>query len=419
MRSESDARRGGLTRRRLLLGGAVAGLGAAATVGADALIRSGAERGGAAAGDTDPAAAPALGTATVSFHGRHQAGIATTPQAHVTFVALELAPQTDRDGIRRLLSVLSDDAARLTQGRPALADSEPELAEVPARLTVTFGFGPELVRRVAPAAAPAWLRPLPAFGIDRLEPAWSDGDLLLQIAADDPFTVAHALRMLLKDARSAAGVRWLQSGFRRAAGSVPDGTTMRNLFGQVDGTVNPRPGDADFDELVWVGADGGWLQHGSGFVLRRIRMDLDRWDRLDRGGREQSVGRYLGNGAPLTGTEEHDEPDFEAKTAIGFPVIPEFSHLRRARSDDPRERIHRRAYNYDAAPAGGAISDSGLLFASFQADVDRQFVPLQRRLDELDLLNEWTTPIGSAVFAIPPGVEEGGFIGETLFAASA
>lgn len=70
MRSQSDARRG-LTRRRLLLGGAVAGLGAAATVGADALIRSGAERGGAPAGDADPAAAPALGTATVPFHGRH------------------------------------------------------------------------------------------------------------------------------------------------------------------------------------------------------------------------------------------------------------------------------------------------------------------------------------------------------------
>ena len=30
------------------------------------------------------------------------------------------------------------------------------------------------------------------------------------------------------------------------------------------------------------------------------------------------------------------------------------------------------------------------------------------------LLNEWTTPIGSAVFAIPPGCVEGGYIGDTL-----
>ena len=74
----------------------------------------------------------------------------------------------------------------------------------------------------------------------------------------------------------------------------------------------------------------------------------------------------------------------------------------------------RRGWNYDEAPTGSAISDSGLLFLSYQADVDRQFVPLQRRLDELDLLNEWTTPIGSAVFAIVPGCAPGGYLGETL-----
>ena len=134
----------------------------------------------------------------------------------------------------------------------------------------------------------------------------------------------------------------------------------------------------------------------------------------DRPGREQSVGRRLDTGAPLTGEREHDEPDFAARTAAGFPVIGEFSHLRRARSDDPRERIFRRGDNYDEGPPGASVSDAGLLFASYQADVDRQFVPLQRRLDELDLLNRWTTPIGSAVFAVPPGCEEGGYVGETL-----
>ena len=143
-------------------------------------------------------------------------------------------------------------------------------------------------------------------------------------------------------------------------------------------------------------------------------MDLDKWDRLDRGGREQSVGRYLSNGAPLTGSDEFDEPDFEATTPIGFPVIPEFSHVRRARSENTAERIFRRGYNYDDRPVGEAVSLSGLIFVSFQADVDRQFVPIQKRLDQLDLLNEWTVPIGSAVFAIPPGCAEDGFVGETL-----
>ncbi|MEV0893856.1 Dyp-type peroxidase [Promicromonospora sp. NPDC050262] len=396
------AARSGSTRRQFLLGGAVAGVGAAAAIGADTALNASADQ---------PPSAPLNGDLTVPFHGAHQAGIDTAAQAHGLFVALDLHDGTDRADLTRMMRILTDDAARLTQGVPALADSEPELAAAPARLTVTFGFGPRFVER-ARGTGPDWLRPLPSFSIDRLVPELGDGDLLLQIAADDPLTVAHASRMLLKDTRSFASVRWTQQGFRRAHGTVAPGTTMRNLFGQVDGTTNPAPGTPDFDRVVWAGE--GWLAGGTGMVVRRIRMDLDTWDELDRGGREQSVGRYLADGAPLTGTDEFDEPDFAATTAIGFPVIPEFSHLRRARSENPDERIFRRAYNYDDGGAGAQVSDAGLIFVSFQADVDRQFVPLQRRLDQLDLLNQWTVPIGSAVFAIPPGCGEGGFIGESL-----
>lgn len=112
---------------------------------------------------------------------------------------------------------------------------------------------------------------------------------------------------------------------------------------------------------------------------------------------------------------ERDEPDFQAVNPVGFPVIAELAHMRRARPEDETQRIFRRAFNYDAAPAAGVVSDSGLIFVSYQADVERQFVPIQRRLDEVDLLNEWTSPVGSAVFAAPPGCEPGGFIGEQLF----
>lgn len=401
---DSGARRHASTRRQFLFGGAVAGVGAAAAIGIDLALTA----------PTDTAAVPSTplnGDEIVPFHGTHQAGIDTDAQAHGTFVALDLRDDVDLPALRRLMRILTDDAERLTQGRAALADSEPELALSPARLTITFGFGPGFVVR-AGGAAPTWLRPLPAFAIDRLQDEFSHGDLLLQIAADDPLTVAHATRMLLKDARGFATIRWTQQGFRRAYGSVAPGTTMRNLFGQVDGTANPRPGTTEFDTVVWT-ADG-WLAGGTGMVVRRIHMDLDKWDRLDRSGREQSVGRTLSNGAPLTGVNEHDEPDFAATTAIGFPVIPEFSHVRRSRPDNASQRIFRRAYNYDERPANADVSDSGLVFVSFQADIDAQFTPIQRRLDDLDLLNEWTTPIGSAVFAVPPGCAEGGYIGETL-----
>ncbi|MFJ4038471.1 Dyp-type peroxidase [Microbacterium sp. NPDC090007] len=393
----------GATRRSFLLGGAVAGVGAVAAVGIDAAIAARAQ---------DPGAStPLNGEVSVPFHGEHQAGIDTDAQAHVSLVALDLHTEVDRDGLRRLMRTLTDDAARLTTGRGALADTEPELAVAPARLTVTFGFGPGFVER-AGAPRPSWLGPLPPFAIDRLRPEYGEGDLLLQIAADDPVTVAHATRMLLKDARAFARTRWVQQGFRRAHGTERPGTTMRNLFGQVDGTANPLPGTADFDDVVW--AREGWMTGGTGMVVRRIAMDLDKWDRLDRPGRDQALGRFQSSGAPLTGSDEFDEPDFAAKDAIGFPVIAEFSHLRRSRSDDTAQRIFRRGYNYDQTPPAGAVSDAGLLFVSFQADIERQFVPLQTRLDELDLLNEWTTPIGSAVFAVPPGCREGGYIGEGI-----
>lgn len=405
-------RPGRLSRRQLLLGGAVAGAGAAAAVVGDQLLQGAAESGNDPGSTIEAAPLATL----VPFHGEHQAGVTVAPQAWSTFLALDLLDSSDREGLRRLLRILSDDAARLTAGTSPLADSEPELATTAARLTVTFGFGPRLVARIATeAAVPEWLTSLPAFAIDRLEDRWSDGDLLLEVAADDALTVAHAARMLLKDARRFTVVRWRQDGFRRAAGLEPPGTTMRNLFGQLDGTVNPAPTATDFDGLVWI--TEGWLAGGTSYVIRRIRMDLDTWDELDRSGRELAVGRRLDNGAPLTGSEEHDEPDFEAVGAAGFPVIPAFSHLRRARSDDPRQRILRRSYNYELPPTAGdgTLSDSGLVFGSFQADLLGQFLPIQQRLAELDLLNQWTTPIGSAVFAVPPGCAEGGFIGETLF----
>lgn len=183
---------------------------------------------------------------------------------------------------------------------------------------------------------------------------------------------------------------------------------MRNLMGQVDGTVNLKPA-TDFDALVW-NRDGG-----TSLVLRRIAVELDTWDELDRGGREFAVGRKLDTGAPMTGEAEHDEADFDATDRFGIPVISPASHIARARPAHDGERFFRRAYNYDDPPLAGATTNSGLIFAAYQRDIDTQFVPVQRRLDEHDALGEWTTPVGSAVFAIPAGVSEGGYLGEELF----
>ncbi|QFY06563.1 Dyp-type peroxidase [Nonomuraea phyllanthi] len=356
------------------------------------------------------------GSAVEPFHGPHQAGVATTPQAHAAFLGLDLRSGVGREAVGRMMRLLSDDARRLTAGTPALADTEPELAVLPARLTVTFGFGPGLFAAAGLAdSRPASVEPLPRFSIDKLESRWNGGDVLVQICSDDPLTVAHALRMIVKDARAFTRVRWIQRGFRRAAGVRKAGLTQRNVMGQLDGTANPVPGTPAFDRAVWAGGDApAWLHGGTTLVLRRIRVELETWDAADRVAKEFTVGRRLDTGAPLTGAAEHDPPDFARLTAVGFPVISEYAHIRRAHSPDPAKGIFRRVYNYDDGLSAAGHADSGLIFVSYQADVAAQFLPIQRRLAEADLLNEWTTPIGSAVFAIPPGCPPGGWIGQSL-----
>src|SRR5699024_8059855 len=111
--------------------------------------------------------------------------------------------------------------------------------------------------------------------------------------------LAHAHRMLRKDARAFTTVRWVQAGFRTAHGTAAPGTTMRNLFGQVDGTVNPAPGSPEQARAVL--RSDGWLEGGTTLVVRRIAMNLDTWDEVDRPGRDASVGRRMSDGAPLTG----------------------------------------------------------------------------------------------------------------------
>ncbi|MDG4664771.1 Dyp-type peroxidase [Mycobacterium sp. 236(2023)] len=357
-----------------------------------------------------------FGTDTEPFHGPHQAGVSTAAQAHALFVALDLTPSAGRgvrDTLTAILKLWSADAARLTQGRAAVADTEPELAHRPARLTVTVGISPRTFDAIGlPRRRPDAAAELPAFGTDRLEPRWCGGDVLLQICADDPSAVSHTARVLLKNVRTLARQRWRQSGFRTARGADASGATMRNLMGQVDGTANLRD-TAELDRNVWDdGSQQPWFRGGTILVVRRVRAELDTWDELDRTSKELTVGRRLDSGAPLTGTQEFDEPDLAA-TENGIPVIPPNSHVALARHRGDGERFLRRAYNYDDPPIDGT-TDAGLIFAAYQRDPARQFVPVQQRLADADALNLWITTIGSAIFAILPGVPDGGYLGQSL-----
>ncbi len=392
-----------LSRRRLLGAGAlVAGSAGAAAVVGPRLVSG-------AAAVSDPAVEP--------FYGPHQGGIATVPQGYATLMAFDLRPEhRTAASLRSIMKLWTADAARLTQGLPAIADTEPELAASPARLTVTVGYGPTLFDALRMTRArPATLHELPAFSVDRLEPRWGGAHLLVQLCADSPLPISHAARVLTKNVRSMATVRWVQRGFREPIRAEEPGGSMRNLMGQVDGTVNLT--ESQFDRFVWDGGeDQPWFAGGTVMVVRRIRAELDTWDQLGRDTKELVVGRTLDSGAPLTGQRESDEPDFDAHVG-GIPVIPPNSHIARARHHTDSEQFLRRPYNYDDPPPARQISDSGLLFLAFQRDPATQFVPVQQRISDGDALNEWVTPVGSATFAMLPGVRDGEYLGQPLLDA--
>lgn len=352
----------------------------------------------------------------LNFFGDHQMGIETDLQAVTNFVVFDIKESTDKAAMLRWMSLLTDDIRRLSQGEPVLADPAPELAIGAARFSAYVGFGPSLFQKLGlQSQLPDGFGPLPSFKVDQLKEEFSGGDVLIHIAADDPIVLSHGTRGLVRDSMPFASLRHVQSGFAHTPGIVPAGLTHRNLMGQVDGTANPKLGTEDFSEVVWINDGPTWIQGGTQLVFRRIAMQLETWDQLGTPAKEEVIGRNLKNGAPLTGVNETDTPDLAARHPNGLLVIPDFAHIRRAAPKDVSDRIFRRPFSYEGSPSSDGTSDVGLLWTAYQRDMSKQFVPIQQRLDELDLLNKWTVPIGSAEFAIAGGVSPGEVIAQALF----
>jgi deferrochelatase/peroxidase EfeB len=289
------------------------------------------------------------------------------------------------------------------------------------RLTVTFGFGPTLFEKDGEdrfgfaSRRPAALEEIPDLPGDNLDIDLSGGDLCVQACADDPQVAFHAVRNLARIGRGAAVIRWSQLGFGRTSNTSSAQKTPRNLMGFKDGTNNIRAEDEEaMDRYVWVSEGHDWMHGGTYLVARRIRMLIEIWDRSPLLEQEQTIGRHRASGAPLGQEDEFDPVDLKAKGPDGLPLIPVDSHVRLARKD-PDERILRRGYSFtDGMDSRTSQLDAGLFFIAFQRDPRKQFVPLQSRLGQNDRLTEYIQHTGSAVFACPPGIRRGGYVGEPL-----
>jgi dye decolorizing peroxidase len=209
-------------------------------------------------------------------------------------------------------------------------------------------------------------------------------------------------------------MQWRQDGYVPVADAVEGSESKRNLMGQVDGTVNPKPNTKEFNDMVWVTSDDATENNGTVMVLRRIKLLMDEWDTLDVAAQEGSIGRQRGSGAPIGGSTESEDIPLDKYDANGLPVIPLDSHARVARGDADGPTIFRRPYNYDAGLVDGEI-EFGQLFVIYANDLKAGFIPMQERIAQLDAFNEWNETIGSSVYFILPGASEGEFIGEALF----
>ncbi|MET9973597.1 iron uptake transporter deferrochelatase/peroxidase subunit [Streptomyces microflavus] len=411
----------GVSRRRLL-----GGVGAAGATGL-VLGAGGGAAGYAATRSDAPTALTAVGSTEAMFHGKHQPGITTPLQARGHLVAFDLVAGAGRKEAVALMRRWSAVARELMAGRPAGGsadgpghDTGIALDAGPSSLTVTFGFGRTFFARTGLASRlPAALDPLPPFSSDQLDAKRSDGDLWVQIGADDALVAFHALRAVQKESAGTVKVRWQMNGFNRTPGATARPMTARNLMGQIDGTGNPKPADEDFGRRIFVPASPGtpqeWLEGGSYAVVRRIRMLLDDWEKLPVDRQEQVIGRRKADGAPLSGGSETTAMDLDKAGPDGRLAIPDNAH---ARISSPEKNggaaMLRRPFSYHDGITEDGTPDAGLLFVCWQADPFQGFVPLQRKLDRGDALSPFIRHEASGLFAVPGGAAEGEYVGQRL-----
>jgi deferrochelatase/peroxidase EfeB len=411
------------SRRSLIgWGGAGLALGAAAAGGAVAMTRTG--------NDVDPAGAET--GAAVAFHGAHQAGIATPVQDRLHFASFDVKTD-DRAAFVQMLKDWTAAARRMTAGHAVgegayggLAEAPPDdtgeaLGLRPSRLTLTIGFGPSLFEKYGEKFGLTGQRPealvdLPPFPGDNLEKTRSDGDLCVQACADDPQVAVHAIRNLARIGFGKVAIRWSQLGFGKTSSTTPDAQTPRNLMGFKDGTRNIAGTEPDrLKKFVWVGEGEGpaWMTGGSYLVARRIRMNIETWDRTSLQEQEDVFGRDKGEGAPVGKAKERDEPFLKA-------MKPD-AHVRLAHPDsNDGVTLLRRGYSFTDGTDGLGRLEAGLFFLAYQRDVRKGFIPVQRSLARSDALNEYIQHVSSAVFAVPPGVlDKDDWWGRALFSKEA
>jgi deferrochelatase/peroxidase EfeB len=369
------------------------------------------------------------------FYGVHQAGVVTPRQETGMVAVFDVLASTPAD-IVRLFRTLTARIAFLMNGgtAPALDPKFPPADSgilgpvvMPDNLTVTVSLGASMFDERFGLAAhkPAHLVRMMSFQNDALDASRCHGDLSLQICSNTADTNIHALRDILKTMPDLLLLRWMQDGsvpvLPAKAASPPE--SARNFLGFRDGSANPDSSDkALMNHIVWVGPDRGepaWAEGGTYQVVRIIRNFVERWDRTPLGEQELIIGRRKASGSPLSGGTEADVPDYVPDP--GGDLTPLDAHIRLANprtAETHKNLILRRPFNYSKGVTKAGQLDQGLLFIAYQADLDRGFITVQRRLDG-EPLEEYIKPIGGGFFFTLPGaIDKDDFLGRRMLTAA-
>jgi deferrochelatase/peroxidase EfeB len=397
--------------RRSFLQGAAAVAGAA---GATAL-------GGGSAVAEPVAEVPArVKSRVITFHGYHQAGIATLPQQDAIFLSCDVTA-SDRAELTKLFRTLTERARFLTAGgRPPKVSPTARPTDsgilgptVPADgLTLTVGVGASLFdhRYRLSGRKPVQLVTMTPFRHDDLDPKLSQGDLLIQICADHRDTTVNALIDILTHTKSAMKLRWRIDGQRNPERPVG---VRRDWFGFKDGISNPSVTDpTQMNQWVWVqpkSAEPAWAAGGTYHVVRIVHFHIEAWQKVPVAQQERIFGRRKASGAPMYAVGENANDLFDpiyTNDPQGL-ITPLNCHIRLANPQTPQtaatSTILRRSYDYDRSPNMPEL-DMGHAFVCFQQEL-KNYTTMQTRLEN-ETLVPYITPKGGGYFFALPGVRD-------------
>nr|WP_255428121.1 Dyp-type peroxidase domain-containing protein [Ramlibacter cellulosilyticus] len=234
--------------------------------------------------------------------------------------------------------------------------------------------------------------------------------VVVQLRIDDPSEKELLHPALLAAAKKLdGGGLYLQAvealrSYRNANGDVVGHLGVADGVSQPSLSCQPQKGGTFHDDAVRSGelllgranargdaapsVQDPFLQDGSFLVVRKLRLFMDRLDKVAPPGQqgmkllEKMFGRGAG-GAPLHGLPANGKHpnDFAFDTQEASDACPYHSHIRRSNPRDGRPytpRILRRGMSYGPESTKDRTTDRGVMFMAYCASITEQFETIQR-----------------------------------------